>query len=75
MHLIADLVVQRPFSLPQPLRMNGDPVHERQSKQCTMYPRAIFLQTSACIASSIWRPDLRADERRRSAYRVSPDLV
>jgi hypothetical protein len=33
LHLIADLVVQRPFSFQQPLGMNlGEPVHERRSK-------------------------------------------
>jgi len=33
LHLIADLVIQRPFSFQQPLGVNlGDPIHERRSK-------------------------------------------
>jgi hypothetical protein len=32
-HLVADLVVQRPFSLQETLRMNlCDPVHERRAE-------------------------------------------
>ena len=44
LHLIADLVVQRPFSFQRPLGMDlGDPVHEGRSKAVHRVSQGHFL--------------------------------